>query len=113
MDPAVATRHARLIGSLRKGGPREREVLRWGYPWLNFRRAHADGCQGAKLVAAREPRGISAAAALKALWPDMYSGNEGETILGSWYGNHSCPSIARLPWPGPPQAETWAPENRY
>ena len=55
---------------------------------------------------------ISAAAALNAPWPDMYSGNEGDTIVGSWYGNHSWPSIARVPWLGPPQAETCLPEYR-
>src|SRR6266851_3635179 len=82
MDPTVATRHARLIGSLREGGPRQREVLRWGYPRLNFRRAQTDGCPGAKLVAASEPREYFRGGRAEGTMPGHVFGKRGRDNTG-------------------------------
>src|ERR671935_967495 len=54
-------------------------------------------------------RRISAPAALKLLCPDEYSGNGGVGNVEGWYGNHSPPSIVRVPSYGPPHAVTGCP----
>src|SRR5438270_3476445 len=57
-------------------------------------------------------RSISAPAALKVLWPELYEGKGGVGNVVDWYGNHCPPSIMRVPWPGPPQASTCCPWKR-
>src|SRR5436309_8882158 len=51
-----------------------------------------------------KPASTAAAAALKVLWPETYSGKAGVTTVEAWYGCHWSPGIGRVPRPGPAQA---------
>jgi len=50
-----------------------------------------------------KPRSTSAAAALKALCPDVYSEKAGVTKVSGWNGCHCAPGTSRVPSPGPAQ----------
>src|SRR5260370_5376719 len=54
---------------------------------------------------------ISAAAALKLLCPEEYSGKGGVGKVVGWYGNQDPPSITCVRWKGPAQARTALPKN--
>src|SRR3989442_15887768 len=55
---------------------------------------------------------ISAAAALKVLWPEMNSGKGGVMNVTGWYGSQSAPSMTCVPRYGPAHARTFLPANR-